>query len=76
VDHEISIKDLVTLIARQTGYDGTIRWDTSRPNGQPRRCVDTAKAEKLFGFRARTPFEQGLQRTISWYRSELSQRSI
>lgn len=75
-DHEISIQDLVKLIARQTGYDGTIRWDTTRPNGQPRRCVDTAKAEHLFGFRARTPFEQGLERTIGWYRSTLSTRVI
>jgi len=73
-DHEISIQDLVKLVARQTGYDGTIRWDTTRPNGQPRRCVDTAKAEHLFGFRARTPFEQGLERTIGWYRSTRSTR--
>lgn len=75
-DHEISIQALVKLVARQTGYDGTIRWDTTRPNGQPRRCVDTAKAEHLFGFRARTPFEQGLERTIGWYRNTRSTRVI
>jgi len=74
-DHEISIRDLVGLIARLTGYEGGIRWDATRPNGQPRRCVDTIKAEKLFGFRAGTPFEQGLERTIAWYRNVLQNRS-
>jgi len=64
---EISIKDLVKLIARLTGFTGAIRWDTSKPNGQPRRCLDTTKAEQKFGFSAAVPFEEGLERTVSWY---------
>jgi GDP-L-fucose synthase len=66
---EIRIKDLVELIARLTGFHGEIIWDTSKPNGQPRRALDTARAEALFGFRARMPFEEGLRRTIEWYRA-------
>jgi len=65
---EIRIKDLVELIARETGFTGRIVWDTTQPNGQPRRALDTSKAERLFGFRARTDFEEGLRRTIEWYR--------
>jgi GDP-L-fucose synthase len=65
---EISIRDLVTLIARLTGFEGDIVWDTGKPDGQPRRCLDVNKAERLFGFRADTPFEEGLRRTIEWYR--------
>ncbi len=65
---EISIKDLVHLIARLSGFQGEIRWDTTKPNGQPRRCLDTTRAERQFGFRARTKFEEGLYRTIEWYR--------
>ncbi|MDD5468538.1 MAG: GDP-L-fucose synthase [Anaerolineales bacterium] len=65
---EISIKDLAELIQRLTGYQGQIVWDTSKPNGQPRRALDVSRAEKLFGFRARMPFEEGLRRTIVWYR--------
>jgi len=64
---EISIRDLVLLIARLTGFTGEIRWDPSKPDGQPRRCLDVTKAEREFGFRARTPFEEGLRRTIAWY---------
>lgn len=64
---EISIHDLATLIARLTGYDGKIVWDTSRPNGQPRRALDVSRAEQFFGFKAHTPFEVGLKRTIDWY---------
>jgi GDP-L-fucose synthase len=67
--YEISIKNLVDMIARLTGFSGTITWDTSKPNGQPRRCLDVSRAEKYFGFRARVTFEEGLQRTIDWYRS-------
>ncbi len=67
---EITIKDLVTLIGRIAGFQGEIRWDTSKPNGQPRRCLDTTRAEREFGFKAATPFEEGLQRTIAWYRKE------
>ncbi|MFQ5856397.1 MAG: GDP-L-fucose synthase family protein [Anaerolineae bacterium] len=65
---EISIKDLVHLIARLTGFEGNILWDTSKPNGQPRRCLDVSRAEKLLGFRAKTPFEEGLARTVAWYK--------
>jgi len=68
---EISIKDLVHLIARLTGFEGEIVWDTSKPDGQPRRCLDTSKAERLFGFKAKTPFEEGLRKTIEWYKSTL-----
>jgi GDP-L-fucose synthase len=64
---EISIKDLVQLIVRLTDFEGEIRWDTSKPNGQPRRCLDTERAHKLFGFRAGTSFEEGLEQTIRWY---------
>jgi GDP-L-fucose synthase len=65
--HEIAIKDLVETIARLTGYEGRIEWDTSRPNGQPRRALDTSKAQNFFGFAAKVPFEEGLRRTIAWY---------
>jgi len=64
---EISIKDLVHLIARLTGFEGKIIWDTSKPDGQPRRCLDVSKAKHLFGFKAKTPFEEGLKKTIEWY---------
>ncbi|HIJ64856.1 MAG TPA: GDP-L-fucose synthase [Candidatus Hydrogenedentes bacterium] len=67
---EIAIKDLVELIARLTGFTGTIRWDTSKPNGQPRRCLDTTKAERKFGFKAAMSFEEGLERTVDWYMRE------
>jgi GDP-L-fucose synthase len=65
---EIKVRDLVALIARLAGFTGEIRWDATKPDGQPRRCLDTSRAERLFGFRAKTPFEEGLQRTIEWYR--------
>jgi GDP-L-fucose synthase len=64
---EISIRDLATMIARMTGFTGRITWDTSQPNGQPRRCLEVSKAEREFGFRAATPFEVGLRKTIDWY---------
>jgi GDP-L-fucose synthase len=67
---EISIKSLVGLIARHTGFTGRIAWDTTKPNGQPRRCLDVSRAEREFGFRARTTFEDGLVRTIEWYRAK------
>ena len=66
---EISIKELVELIVKLTGFKSQIIWDTSKPDGQPRRMLDTAKAEKEFGFKAKTGFEEGLQKTIDWYRS-------
>ncbi len=64
---EIAIRDLVGLIAKLTGFTGEIRWDTTKPDGQPRRCLDTSRAEREFGFRAQTPFEDGLRATIAWY---------
>ena len=64
---EISIRDLVTLVAELTGFGGAIQWDATKPNGQPRRCLDTSRAEAVFGFKARTPFREGLARTIAWY---------
>ena len=65
--NEISIKDLANLIARLTGFGGNLVFDTSKPNGQPRRGLDVSRAEKLFGFRAKMSFEEGLRRTIEWY---------
>ena len=64
---EISIKDLLGIITRLTGFEGKIVWDTTKPNGQPRRKLDTSRAKREFGFQAQTPFEEGLQRTIDWY---------
>jgi len=67
---EIKIRDLVTLIARMTDFAGKIVWDSSNPDGQPRRCLDVSRAEREFGFIASTEFETGLRRTIEWYRSQ------
>jgi len=64
---EISIRDLVHLSAELTGFKGRVVWDTTKPNGQPRRCLDTTRAWKAFGFRAMTDFRDGLRRTIEWY---------
>ena len=64
---EISIKDLVELIAKLMGFNGEIKWDSTKPDGQPRRMLDTSKAEKEFGFKAKTSFEEGLSKTIEWY---------
>lgn len=67
---EISIKDLVDIIVKLTGFKGKIVWDRSKPDGQPRRCLDTSKAEKEFGFKARTGFEEGLRATVEWYKAQ------
>jgi len=67
-DLEISIKDLAELIAKLVGFKGKIKWDTSKPDGQPRRRLDTSKAEREFGFKARMDFEEGLKKTIEWYK--------
>jgi GDP-L-fucose synthase len=67
---EISIKNLTEEIAELTGFRGKIVWDTSKPNGQPRRCLDTSRARDLFGFVAKTQFRAGLQKTIEWYSSQ------
>lgn len=65
---EISIRDLVEKIASICGYTGEIRWDTTKPNGQPRRCLDTSRAKEAFGFEASTSFDEGLRRTVAYYR--------
>jgi GDP-L-fucose synthase len=66
-EFEISIRDLVGLIAQATNFRGQIVWDNTKPNGQLRRKLDTSRAEALFGFRSWTPFDEGLKRTIEWY---------
>lgn len=68
---EISIKDLVGLIAKFTGFKGKVTWDKTKPDGQPRRCLDTSRAKKEFGFIAKTKFETGLKKTISWYKDQI-----
>jgi hypothetical protein len=82
---EISIRDLAAKIATLTGFAGRIIWDAAQPNGQPRRCLDVSRAEREFGFRATTPFDVGLQRTIEWlgisgvldaYRGELAEFGV
>ncbi len=70
---EITIKDLALLIKDACGFEGEIVWDTSKPNGQPRRCLDTTRAKERFGFEAGTPFTEGLRKTVQWY---LSHRDI
>jgi GDP-L-fucose synthase len=69
---EISIRELALLVGRLMGFSGQIRWDPNHPDGQPRRSLATARAEQLFGFRSTTGFEDGLKRTIEWYRREHS----
>jgi len=66
--YEICIRELVEMVARLTGYQGELVWDTSKPNGQPRRALDVRRAQEYFGFRAEMPFEEGLRRTIEWYK--------
>jgi GDP-L-fucose synthase len=65
---EITIRDLVVIINELTGYRGEIRWDTTKPDGQPKRCLDVSRAKREFGFEAAMPFREGLKRTIAWYR--------
>jgi len=69
---EITIKKLVEKIVKLTGFKGEIRWDSSKPDGQPRRCLDTSKAKKLFGFEAKTDFDNGLKQTIEWYKKNIA----
>ncbi len=68
-DEEMPIKDLVAIICELVGFDGEIRWDTTKPDGQPRRRVDPGRAREQFGFHAEVTFRDGLQRTIEWYRA-------
>jgi GDP-L-fucose synthase len=67
VGAETSIRELATDIAKLTGFRGQFVWDTTQPNGQPRRALDTSRAEKAFGFRASTPLHEGLRRTVEWF---------
>jgi len=69
---EITIKELVSKIVELAGFTGDIRWDSTKPDGQPRRCLDTSKAKKHFGFEAKTSFSEGLSRTIEWYKKNRS----
>ena len=69
---EITIRELVYLIAELTGYEGKIIWDTSKPDGQPRRCLDVNRAKEEFGFEAKTDFKEGLKRTIEWYKNTIA----
>jgi GDP-L-fucose synthase len=71
---EISIADLVEQIVTLTGFTGQVLWDGTKPDGQPRRCLDTSRAEQMFGFRARTSFAEGLARTVRWYLAERAPR--
>ena len=73
---EITIKELVELIALKTGFEGEIRWDATKPDGQPRRCLDTARAKELFGWEAQMGFEEGLTRTIEWWREAGKHQSV
>jgi len=72
---EISIRDLVTLIAKVTGYEGEIVWDASKPDGQPRRKLNTDKAVREFGFQSQVGFDEGLRETVSWY-EQSTQRQL
>jgi GDP-L-fucose synthase len=65
--NEISIKGLAELIAKRTGFGGRFIWNTTKPDGQPRRALDVSRAEKEFGWRAQVPFEEGLRKTVAWY---------
>jgi GDP-L-fucose synthase len=64
---EISIRTLASIVAREVGYEGEFVWDTTKPNGQPRRCLDTSKADEWFHFRARTPLGEGIRKTVAWF---------
>jgi GDP-L-fucose synthase len=71
---EVTIRELVEHIAGYAGFGGRVAWDDSKPDGQPRRCIDTARAERELGFMARTPLEVGLRNTVDWYRAQRSPR--
>ena len=66
---EVTIRDVAALIVKLTGFTGRLVWNTNQPDGQPRRCLDTSRAANFFGFKAATPFEEGLRETVEWYRS-------
>lgn len=73
---EIKIRDLVTAISEITGFEGCVRWDPSKPDGQPRRCLDVSRARREFGFEAEMDFEEGLRRTVDWYRRRPQPKKI
>jgi GDP-L-fucose synthase len=73
---EITIRELVTTIAELTGFQGEIRWDTSKPDGQPRRALNIRRAQERLGFQAKVPFQEGLKRTIGWYAATATRHSI
>ena len=75
VGREITIKDLTELIAELTGFEGDLAWDSTKPDGQPRRALDTSRARELFGFEASTALEDGLKRTIAWYRDLVAEKA-
>jgi GDP-L-fucose synthase len=78
-NREMPIKELVDHVVEATGFEGEVRWDTTKPDGQPRRCVDASRAKELFGFEATTPFDEGLRRTVDWYlahRAEAEARDV
>ncbi len=72
---EIKIKDLVELIAKLCGYTGRVRWDSTKPDGQPRRCLDTTRANERLGWQAKTSFEDGLRTTIDWWRQQAAAKA-
>ncbi|MGH2627499.1 MAG: GDP-L-fucose synthase family protein [Anaerolineales bacterium] len=73
---EISIRDLARLVASEVGFDGEIVWDTTKPNGQPRRCLDVDRARQLFGFRAAHSLRHGLARTVAWFLAQRDQKGV
>jgi GDP-L-fucose synthase len=66
---EVAIRDLAEMIAAEVGFTGKILWDTTKPNGQPRRCLDVSRAKQLFGFQARHSLRDGLKKTVQWFRT-------
>jgi GDP-L-fucose synthase len=66
--YEISIKDLSEMVCRMTGFQGKLIWDTTKPNGQPRRGLDVSRAKEYFGWSAQVPFDEGMRRTIDWFK--------
>jgi GDP-L-fucose synthase len=73
---EITIRDLVGIVVKETRFPGRIVWDATKPDGQPRRCLDTTRAERAFGFRARTSFEEGLRKTVAWFERERTSAGV
>ena len=73
--HEIAIRDLVHLIAERTGFEGEVKFDADKPDGQPRRCLDVTRAKQLLGFEAEVDLATGLERTIAWYREQRARKA-